>query len=217
MTTERICIAYPYNGPVAEEFMWSLVQLVVVEITHEDRLLGSFYKARGSNIADNRNRICAHFLDNTNDTWLLMVDTDMEFEPDAPRRLWQGIQSYPDKNILIIGAAALLENGSCVFYAKSDTPGIYNSPTEIDNTIYELDAVGTGMILIHRRVLHEMRLKFVGPWHWFGHDQEGETMLGTDFTFCRRAASRGFKSYGHGGVRLNHMKTLPVPWGDVDA
>lgn len=210
MALNKLCIAYPHNGPVAERFLWSMVNFVIFEGGKPDPIIGSLFKQAGSSVAENRTRIVKYFMDETSDEWLLQIDSDIEFPPELPRRM---LDYCEDNHVYILGAAALLGDRSCVFYKKRED-GVYDSIPELKDEPYELDVVGTGMILIHRTVLHAMRNRYKGPWPWFGHDPEGDLMLGTDFTFCRRAAAMGFKLFGHGGMRVNHYKYMPVPWGN---
>jgi len=73
--------------------------------------------------------------------------------------------------------------------------------------LQEIDAGGTGCILIARRVLEnpEMRHPFTRVW-----DKDGQCAVGSDLFFCKRAKDEGFTVWAHYDYRCRHVKPLEL-------
>jgi hypothetical protein len=156
----------------------------------------------GCNVVSNRNRIVEDFLAKSKAEHLLFVDTDESFLPDAPRVLQEAALDTKG----VVGGAYPLVDGSNVFYSRSG-PGEYRSVPPTAGLIQEVDALGTGLMMIPRHILVHMKdeIRLPSAW-WFGQDYEGERLLGSDLTFCARVRACGHRLYGHGDVRAGHLK-----------
>jgi hypothetical protein len=77
--------------------------------------------------------------------------------------------------------------------------------TKVDQSIELLgvDAVGTGAILIHRRVLENIK----APFH-IHFDEDGILTMGTDFAFCERAKEKGYEIFTTPRRVCEHFKEL---------
>jgi SAM-dependent methyltransferase len=73
--------------------------------------------------------------------------------------------------------------------------------------IEELDAVGTGCVLIARRVLEHaaMRAPFARAF-----DVDGLSVQGSDLLFCRRAQAVGFRIFADYSRPCSHLKTVDL-------
>jgi len=69
----------------------------------------------------------------------------------------------------------------------------------------EVDAVGSGAMLVHRRVLEKVRPAFVRLW-----DENGFAVKGIDFNFCDRAKAEGFRVWAHFDYLADHIKELSL-------
>lgn len=75
------------------------------------------------------------------------------------------------------------------------------------NSIVEVDLVGAGCLLIHRRVLERMQ----APWfEWeIGKNDpsapKGRSAMSEDFTFCLKAKAAGFKIHLDTSIRCEHV------------
>jgi len=77
---------------------------------------------------------------------------------------------------------------------------------KIDEGLVEVDAIGTGCILIKRQVLQDLK-----PAFWDIFDEEtGERILGQDLNFCKRAKELGYKTYVHMEYRASHIKPMDM-------
>jgi hypothetical protein len=194
-----IVVGYAHNGYVTALFMGAMLRAFASD---QVGLLAGWIQYGGCNIVTNRNNIAADFLAKSDASHLLFIDTDEDFPPDAPRRLLEAPES---PHSIVAGVCPLLD-GSSSFYERIG-PGAYTSVPPTAGLIQELDAAGTGLMLIPRVVLEDMKQQSTLPssW-WFGQDYEGDRLLGSDLTFCKRAREAGHKVYGHGDVRAKHLK-----------
>ncbi len=81
--------------------------------------------------------------------------------------------------------------------------------------LHECDAVGTGCIMIARRVLERlmqlavgsqgMRAPFMRTW-----DDTGAVVMGNDYAFCTRAKAAGFKIHAHFDYMCHHHNELEL-------
>lgn len=198
--TDSIVIGYPHNGYVTAIFMGAMMRAFAQD---KKGILAGWIQYGGCNIVSNRNRIVSDFLTKTEASHLLFIDTDQDFPPEAPRVL---LEASKDVSGVLAGAVPL-SDGSSSFYELTG-PGAYKSVPPVDGIIQELDAAGTGLMLIPRRVLEGMKEQMPGlhDTPWFGQEYEGETLLGTDLSFCARVRFCGYTIHGHGGVRAKHLK-----------
>ena len=159
-------------------------------------------------IASGRDTLCKKFLD-TDCEWLLMIDWDISFEPDAIYKLLDAAD--PVERPIIGGAYVTYfgEGGLLRPCWMIETAGAEFAPpdTMTLGEIIEVSTIGMGFTLIHRSVLEKMQANIQDPWQFFGHDQIGDDRVGEDLTFCNRARKLGFSVWGHGGVLLGHTKT----------
>jgi hypothetical protein len=173
-------------------------------------------------VAQNRNAIVEQFLP-TPFEWLLMMDSDMEFDHDVPERL---IASANENNVKILSGMYVgrpLKDGELypIWFGKIDPTLPENegcdsrilSEVNHDGLTPCTGGVGMGCCLIHREVLEAMRMMYheKEPWIWFSWDTasfRGQLVSrGEDLSFCLNAAAIGYPTYGDARIRLGHFKT----------
>ena len=199
-------------GMVNGSFAFALMQLSVARASR----LGSHIRIKGSGLlSKQRNRVVKHFLDTTDSDWLLMIDSDEQLS----------VENF-DK---LIDAAHHIERPivSGLVFAAFDVGWLYPQPLPAifmeqgngflplynydKNSIFEIDAAGTGCLLVHRSVLEKMREQTTEhqgqDWCWFWDGAINGEWVGEDLLFCRRAKQLGFPIYAHTGVILPHSKT----------
>jgi len=154
----------------------------------------------GIPIANNRNKIVKRFLE-TDADFLLMFDDDVvpAFNP-AQAILY-------DKDVL--GLPTRRRTGQrieWVVYAKH--PVVKNRYAAIDldkvrsdADILKVDAVGTGAILIKRKVLETVKAPFMDVF-----DSDGLRILGQDLNFCQKAIEAGFEVFASPKMICEHVK-----------
>ena len=162
-----------------------------------------------------RNVVVKTFLETTDADWLLMIDSDERLSLQTWHKL---IDSAHDKDRPIVSGLVF-----AAFFDGEDSlrpvPTIYRMDPEkgleaidaypIDELI-EVDATGTGCLLIHRSVLLDMQ-KQATPnqgkdWAWFVEGAIDGTYFGEDLLFSKRLKSMGYKIFAHTGAILPHHK-----------
>lgn len=97
---------------------------------------------------------------------------------------------------------------------KGDQPYYYNSMIDkeegwipaIGTGLTEVDAVGSGCMLIARRVIE----KTPKPLFMRQYDKDGVVEMGHDYLFCRKAKSQGFKVWTHFDYPCFHFNELEI-------
>lgn len=72
--------------------------------------------------------------------------------------------------------------------------------------LIECDAVGTGAVILSRRVLEAVPYPFRNEYH----PKTGEKMLGLDLNFCRRAKMLGYKVFCHTDYQCSHHTRMDL-------
>lgn len=217
-----VVVTYLHPHEIAYSFHGSLLQLVGWDVSHDRRI--SHWNAvscgTGGLIAG-RTKSVTDFLAGDED-WLLVIDSDMGFEPDAldqllaaahptERPIVGGLcfaqkEIAPDPSygfrceprVTIFDWVALEEGGPKRFVGRGHYPV---------NTLVRCAGTGMAFVLVHRSVFEKIAEQH-GP-TWFDRipGSDGE-LLGEDISFCLRAGSAGFPLFVHTGVKTTHMKTV---------
>jgi len=153
-------------------------------------------------ISSNRNKIVKRFL-KTDCDYLLMIDDDV-VPMHNPCEL-----VYADRDI--IGSPALVRSVGQLMVWTAYVPhsnGVGYSAIDLNSfddmiDILEVAIVGTGCILIKRKVLETLKAPFHSEF-----DEDGVQIYGTDFAFCRKATKAGFHVYTTTHRRSEHYKTI---------
>jgi len=150
--------------------------------------------------------------------WLLYIDDDMTWRPDAIGRLVEA-REKDDFDIL---------SGLCFRRHFPYQPTLYmrESPTEGsyfplekwgEDEIVEVDATGCAFMLIHKRVFemiaggpmppYEHRIREGGPppnyFRWEG-------LMGEDIRFCQEAKAAGARIWVHTGIPVGHIAEIEI-------
>lgn len=209
---EKIHIAWAHHGTIDNGFAISLLDLV----TKRDYKC-SYNSVRGLGLlAKSRNLIVRHFLDNTEDDWLFMIDGDEFLTLSAFDKLARAADStkVPIISGLCFGnkSPVDIEPSPCIFVYNSDNVFVpyYNYP---EDRVVEIAAAGAGCLLVHRSVLEAVRKQEEETsgkdWAWFQDGPAGHnTWLSEDIMFSLRVASAGFRMHAHTGAVFPHHKEL---------
>ena len=74
----------------------------------------------------------------------------------------------------------------------------------------EVDAVGTGCIILSRKLLSEKWFLENGGWFKNEYDKTGYKVEGNDIAFCRKAQDLGYKIYTHTDYPCSHMVSMDL-------
>lgn len=207
-TRERVVIGLPRGGSVHGAHFDSMLGLLQDQWRNPERgadevRLTGVRAVAGLYIEDNRNIIARRFLNETDAAWLLMLDSDIQFDPSLVEQLLEAARSQPEAKVLS-GNVPLDVYSTVAFYAMPQ-PGVF-APLRVlpDAKVFEADAVGTAIMLIHRDVLQRIREQEGECW-FFRHKVEVEERgdypyrtflnLGEDISFSLRARDAGFSTW----------------------
>jgi len=209
---DKVCIGMVNNGTINSLLAMDLIHIAREKNGHFDHMVqvGNIGLTTRS-----RNVVVKTFLETTDANWLLMIDSDERLSLDTWRKL---VSSADDIQRPIISGLVF-----AAFFDGQDelrpVPTIYRMNMEtglqpIDDypldKLFEVDAVGTGCILIHRNVLLDMQKNATSnqgkDWAWFVEGAIDGTYFGEDLLFSKRLKSMGYKIFAHTGAILPHHK-----------
>ena len=209
---DRVCIGMVNDGTINALLAIDLIHIARDKNGHFDHMVqvGNIGLTTRS-----RNVVVKTFLETTDANWLLMIDSDERLSIDT----WRKLTSSADEKLRPIVSGLVF----AAFFDNQDqlrpVPTIYRMNMETGlqpmddyplNELIEVDAVGTGCILIHRNVLLDMQ-KNATPnqgkdWAWFVEGAIDGTYFGEDLLFSKRLKSMGYKIFAHTGAILAHHK-----------
>lgn len=137
--------------------------------------------------------------------WLLMLDTDHEFEPDLLCRL---LNTVSQKGIEVLSGLYRYKTPPYqpVAYLWSDKPGKTLPIGSWDHPVFQVDATGGGCLLVHRSVFDRIRnelgeqpFDIRSPW-------------GEDLSFFQRLTQLKIPAYIDTRIEAKHLR-----WKTVDA
>lgn len=147
--------------------------------------------------------------------WLLFIDDDMVWQPDAIGRL---IAARNEIDADIIGALCFRRSPPhqpTLYMREEPTAGMYNYLEKWDDDIVEVDATGMAFALIHKRVFEaiagtpmpsmEERRALGLPqfFRWQG-------TLGEDLRFCQDAKAAGCRIFVDTRIEIGHIAEIEV-------
>ena len=160
-------------GIVTGEFMARIFQLVATR----NARLGPLVRVRGSGLLSKmRNKVVKSFLEQTESDWLLMIDTDEQLSVQVFDLLCD--TAHDKERPIVTGLVFAAMDAALNVYPKpmptifQDTPAGFVPLDRYDkNAVFQVEAAGTGCLLIHRSVLEKMR-ETADPhqgkdWCWF--------------------------------------------------
>jgi hypothetical protein len=209
----KIAIGFTRGRNVSGLFLDSLISALAYD-QRNGRLINHrvISVTSGPNIDRARNVICQTFLDHPDrPDWLLMVDTDMVFDPDTPYRL---LNSAGPKDRPVVGALchALDEDDKpypAIYTINPDTGA--QVITNYSDGICKVDATGAAFLLIHRDVLIRLKLKSpsYAPWFAYSYFPNGQ-FISEDWTFCLRCNASNIPIFVDTRIRVGHEKGLVI-------
>jgi len=209
---DKICIGMVNNNSINSLLAIDLIHIARHPEQHFDNMVqvGNIGLTTRS-----RNIVVKTFLDQTDAEWLLILDSDERLSIDTWLKL---IRTANEKERPIVSGlvfAALfnekdeLQATPCIYkmYENGGLSSIHDYPLD---TVLEVDAVGTGCLLIHRKVLLDIQKNATAhqgdKWAWFVEGAIDGTYFGEDLLFSKRLKSLGYKIYVHTGAILPHHK-----------
>lgn len=179
--------------------------LTLLKIQHEKRYKVTIDLPVNNPYENNLNHIVQKVLRGNYDYWL-QIDSD-----NAPINNPLDLISY-DKDIMILPYPQWhctrddVENGNfpIVWLAMDDVENGFKEHKE-QKGLTQIDAGGSGCMIIARRVLENIDFPFSRTW-----DKNGLVNVGVDFNFCRKATAIGFQIWTHYDYPTMHFKEVEL-------
>jgi hypothetical protein len=175
-------------------------------------------------IGHSRNRLAHKFLE-TDAKWLIMIDDDIIPSIGRPNwfRYWvQGARNIMDTPLQrhgihrLIGAGKTLVGGA--YFGRQEggalmcsDNSLYNRAKAYEDAVVPVDWVGTGFMLIHRKVFDDIKqkydeeLKVSVPDYQIDYFRQIDGSKGEDVSFCLRAKSAGHQPHIDLGLPIFHV------------
>lgn len=218
---DTVAIGYIHPGQVSSYFTESLVATIYRDVGAQltgqrpTRIRNLYQEWSSANVSHSRNIVTARFVDRDEADWLLWIDADMQWAPDAVDRLLA--YADPLERPIVGGLCFGMQDGRPLptIYQWARVPG-KEHPTTVRLPDYPRDslvrcaATGAAFVLIHRSVLVAMRdahLSEGDAFPWFQETSWQGDPVGEDITFCLRAGSLGFPTHVATDVRIGHHKS----------
>ena len=212
-SAHKVSIGSCDPGTVNGAFAYRLIQLAQARSAR----LGPFVRVKGSGLlSKQRNRVVKQFLDGTKSDWLLLIDSDEQLTLEAFDKL---LETAHDKERPVVAGLVFAGFGIEGAPYPKPVPAIFQDAPEgflplykyDKDSVFEIDAAGTGCLLIHRSVLEKMRETADAnqgtDWCWFWDGPVDGNWIGEDLLFCRRIKALGFPIYVTTGAILPHQKS----------
>lgn len=212
-------VAYLHGNDWSDSFGKSVMQMVT---RNHGGHIGDVIDSRcaSGGLPEGRNAAMRHFLDSELD-WLLFVDTDMGFKPEALAALHA--VADPESRPIIGGlcfAQREMSHDGRNGYRWQPRPTIFDFIEDDDgvnrfhyrmhypaNSLVQCDATGGAFVLIHRSVGEKIRDQFGEV--WFDRIADTDGIISEDLSFFRRwlDVSGSGGCHIHTGVKTTHAKT----------
>ncbi len=213
-------VAWLDHGDTRGVFTACMVALGVYSTVNRHLAAAPVRLEHGPLLDVGRDKLVDKFITQTDADWLLMVDSDMAFEPDALQRLLDTANTTPtllDTPPIVSGLAysSTLETGQYPAMYKRDA--VRRDGTSYDDDyprsfydwelgdIVDVDATGAACLLVHRDVYMGMReddrsVAFDRTIRLDGR------LLGEDMAFGLKARELGHRIVVDTGVEFRHIK-----------
>ncbi len=203
--SDRAVVGWMDHGEVKGAFCMSLNALNTYSTVHQLLDAAPARLEHGPVLDLGRQELSQKFLMQTDAQWLLQIDADMQFMPDALERLLRTARQTPtltDYPAIVSGLAYSydIKRGQYPVMGRM----IDGKPQIVfdweDNKVIDVDIIGTSCLLTHRSVLEAFPLPF---------DRDivlDDVRVGEDTAFSMHARAKGMKIVVDTGVLFEHVK-----------
>lgn len=195
LKTKGVYVAALNQGEVKRELSYILTEL---QFNDRYKILVSYPQDKP--ITQNRNKIVQDFLSRKEYDYLMMVDDDIVPPPNI-------LDLCDFQKDIIAPVMFTFQGKKVVHLAMRRTKDGKYAPISFKGNegLIEVDATGTGCIIIHRRVLENIKFPFRNE-----YDADGIKKTGLDFNFCTRAKKLGYQTWVHLDYISSHYATIDL-------
>ena len=195
----RVLISVPNQGWVHRNVIFA-----VIELLQDQRVQTTLIMPTHSPYEHNMNRIALDCVKGEYDFWL-NIDAD-----NPPMRNPLDLV-FLDLDVVACPTPQWHDGGvkdeRPYYFVACDKAGVDGGYKEhlVKDNLQEVDAIGSGCMLVARRVLTVVRKPFERI-----YDDDGLVIKGADFNFCDKAKFYGFRIFAHYGYPCRHYKEIDM-------
>lgn len=209
---DKVCIGIVNDGTINALLAMDLIHIARHPLGKLDHMI------QVSNIGlttRSRNVVVKTYLETTEAQWLLLVDSDERLTLDTWFKLLDTAHHKERPIVSGLVFAAFFDNQDALrpvptIYRLNPTNGLQPIDDYPEDEVIEVDAAGTGCLLIHRDVILDLQKNATSnqgkDWAWFVEGAIDGTYFGEDLLFSKRLKSLGYKIHAHTGAILAHQK-----------
>lgn len=175
--------------------------------------IGAIARTCGNQLSRQRMDLVANWYNANTHEWLLSIDSDIVVELQTVKDLWQ----IADKNSnpIVSGIYYLFLKdkegkippaSSSVFRTHNDFASVESIDIEKEEDVFQADAAGFGLLLIHRSVITKLIEKFGNNTNFF----QEKTNLGEDMAFFKNAKDCNIPLTVCKKATVQHMKRFSL-------
>ena len=209
---DTVVIAYVHPGQTSSYFTTSLIGTLLYDRATSQRVVNVLEEWSSANISASRNELTRRFVDESSAEWLLWVDADMAWHPDALDRLLAAAD--PTERPIVGGlcfGALHDELFPTIYHLTALESGGFSTIRVFDyprDALIRCTATGAAFLLIHRSALESIRDHgFNRTFPWFQETENAGQPVGEDITFCLRAGQLGIPVHVNAAVKVGHHKS----------
>jgi len=221
--TEKVVVAYLTPGLIHSGFAESLLDMLVHDVAFNKRIVdggGRMALQAGANLSAPRNSLVRKFLAYGKADWMLMLDSDMTFQPDLMERLLEFAD--PETAPIVGGLCFGFDDKANIQPTLFGLVGDESNPQVIryhewpPDSMFQVAATGTACLLIHKSVFERVRdvqlpnrggrPGFNDAFPWFQETDHDGGPVSEDITFCWRVGLLGIPIFVNTAVQLGHIK-----------
>lgn len=224
-TVDAVLVAYLHPNVVSHNFSDSLMRLFAYDIGNAGRVVRGggpiMFRCGPIGLVEARNKVMAHFLDESDADWLWMIDSDMGFAPDIVDRL---VSAADPKERPVVGALCFGQREAAPDGMQGWTtrpfPTLYDWARKPDgefgfrirreyrvNTLTRVAGTGGACLLVHRSAAQAVRDEHGDEWFTQVRYTSGQ-LVAEDLSFCYRLNATGLAVHVHTGARTTHHKEV---------
>ena len=202
MNQPKVMIAVPMQGQVCADFFESVLGLQTNGNTKICTTVNSL-------VYDGRNKLALEAIKEGFD-YILWVDSDMTFPPDALLRLLEDAQSNGAEYVSGLCFSRKLPTVPVIckkltWEKRGESGVVHDQDIYLDypkDALFEVDASGAAFCLVKVSLIREVAEHFrMSPFHPL-------PFMGEDYSFCWRAKQLGKKLYCDSRVKIGHVGTM---------
>jgi hypothetical protein len=208
---ETVTLGWCDNGITDAQFTESLCS-VLINGPSNGVVFNNYVRVNGNQIGRQREGLFNYWADNLKTDWLLWIDSDISFDVNAIKLLWQTAEKYIRPVITGIyfiskEAEGSLKNPVPVIYCVTGENSIQFVHPLPENQVIKIDGSGFGFVLMHKSIIFKMRNAYPNDSLFMEYfNNNPDDFIGEDVMFFHKMKQINVPLYAHTGAVVQHIK-----------